>query len=363
MLNNQSDWRLQLLVTWEEIENPIFQKSWTSIVEKAVNTNIFFHPILINIWLKTYRQVRKLQPLFVYAKCEEQEVIFPLVLWFQDWKNGFLKVIIPAGYSDFDYHDPLFLKNTSKNEIEAFYTALHIALNQKVLFDRFLIDGLHEPYIPQFSKVIHSEVCLSWSLKEILPVDGLILPAKKRLAQDICRRYKRLQELGSIRFRKFNSHTSIKETNAILTIIKMHSKRWPNAYKAPDFHRTLLEEGLRAGLVDVVEMSLNGQPIAWQVSFSFKGRYGLYMPTIGDKHQQYGPGHLSLGFALAEAQKSGTIIVDHLRGSENYKKSWGSTETQIFDVMMDRKVLMSRVRIWINKLMSIIKIFLKKVKF
>ena len=348
---NLSGWKLELLTTWEAIEEAGFQKRWSELAENASNAHVFFHPTLVNIWLKTYRPLRDIQPLFVHAMNADQEVIFPLVLWRKGWKNAFLRVIVPAGHSDFDYHDPLFMQTATPEEVEGFYLALHQTLQKLNSYDRLLIDGLHENFLPSFAKVTHSEPCLEWVRKDTQIFNGFMLPLKKRLANDILRRLRRLCEVGNVHFHKFTLAEMTQAQDSLSKMLKEHAKRWPNAYKAPYFHHYLLEEGLRAGLVEFIECNLDGRPIAWRINFVYGTRCSLYMPAIDSNYLSYGPGNILLCFAIGDSLKSDFAVIDHLRGGEFYKSAWGGVETFIFDVVLDRKELICRLRIGIHEVL------------
>lgn len=344
-MNNS--WNLQLLTRWEEISSPSFTERWLAIVEGSPDAHVFFHPVLVNVWLETYRPLRDLQPLFVHASCGEQEVIFPLVLWKRNWKNAFLRVVVPAGHSDFDYHDPIFLHSPTADQIWSFYQVLKKALDNNVSYDHIFIGGLHQAYVPDFAQVVHQEGCLSWQLDEAELEEGLILPKKKKLAKEVIRRSLRLHELGNLSFTRF-SYQNIEAANA--SLVKMlieHAKRWPNAYKAPNLYCHLLNCGIQAGLVDFTEVSLDEIPIAWRISFVFKGRYSIYMPAINSEFSKYSVGHLSLGFALASAKKDGIQVADHLRGAEEYKNAWGGAITLIYDAACEGKGLSSKLKLFL----------------
>lgn len=353
-----ANWNIRLLRTWEEIASAEFISLWSDLMDRSANAHVFFHPILVGLWLDTYRPLRDIRPLFVHAIRDKQQVIFPLVLWRRNWKNAFTRVVVPAGYSDFDYHDPLFLLAPDAEEISGFYDALRNILDTQVIYDRLLIDGLHKPYLPGFARVAHSEGCLAWSLTGVDCSTGLVFSPKKGLAQETRRRYRRLEELGLVTFRRLVPSDGKIVQDSLERMLEMHAKRWPNAYKAPGYHQRLIDEGLKAGLVDFVEMSLESIPIAWRISFTYKERYSLYMPTVDEAYFKYAPGHLSLGFALYGAVKAGMKIVDHLRGAEEYKSAWGGEETMIYDVVYDRKSLSSRLRLWACQILRHLSSFL-----
>ncbi|MDO3720321.1 GNAT family N-acetyltransferase [Marinobacter sp. chi1] len=345
-------WQISLLTRWEDIEDPAFVEQWQRIMDGSDNAHVFFHPVLVRVWLDTYRPLRALQPLFVLASRGEQQVVFPLVLWRQNAKNAFLRTIVPAGHSDFDYHDPVFLVPPDDEQVQSFYIALKAELDKSVKYDRIVLDGMHEQSVPDYCKVVHQEPCLQWSLNTAEFTEGLVLPLKKKVAKETMRRMKRLKEQGELTFRHFLPEDAGDVRRSLLVMLEHHKRRWPNAYKAPGFHANLLEQGIKAGIVDFFEVNLGGQPLAWRVCYRYRGKFSLYMPAIDEAFSRYAPGHISLAYALAEAKKSGAVTVDHLRGGEDYKNAWGGTKTLIYDAVFNDNSLSSRMRLGFFKLLQ-----------
>ncbi|MEI7824523.1 MAG: GNAT family N-acetyltransferase [Chlorobiaceae bacterium] len=338
-------WNIRLFKSWDEIESVELLDRWEEMMERSANAHVFFHPVLVKVWMETYRPLRNIQPLFVFANCGEQQVIFPLVLWRRNWKNAFLRVIVPAGHSDFDYHDPLYLLPPNQEEVSSFYSALLASIDASVHYDRILLDGLHKEYMPDDALILHQESCLSSYLADVKCSGELVLPSQKSQARELLRRVRRLQEIGSLGFHRFTTKDGSGIKESLDKMLVMHVRRWPNAYKAPGFHQKLVLAGLNAGIVDFVEVQLNGFPIAWHVSFKYHGRYSLYMPALDDSYMNKGTGGMSLGFALFCAVDDGLEIVDHLRGSEEYKSAWGGDETMIYDVVMESRTLRGKIGI------------------
>lgn len=345
-------WQITLLTRWQEIEDPAFVEQWQRIMDDSDNAHVFFHPVLVRVWLETYRPLRALQPLFVLASRGQQQVIFPLVLWRRNAKNAFLRTIVPAGHSDFDYHDPVFLLPPDEEQVQSFYAALKAELDKTVKYDRIMLDGMHKEFVPEFCKVVHQEPCLQWPLDSAEVTDGLVLPAKKKLAKDAMRRLKKLQEAGDVSWFCYDKPDFDNAQKSLRAMLVQHKKRWPNAYKAEGFHRRLVESGITAGLVDFIEVSFDGKPIAWQIGFTYKKVVSHYMPAIDPEFARFSPGHVSLGFMLAQAKIRGDSLVDHLRGAEAYKAAWGGTETLIYDAVFESTALSSRLRLTLFNLLQ-----------
>lgn len=345
-------WQITLLTHWDEIEDLAFVEQWQHIMDQSDNAHVFFHPVLMRVWLDTYRPLRVLQPLFVLASLGEQRVVFPLVLWRRNAKNAFLRTIVPAGNSDFDYHDPIFLLPPDEEQVQGFYAALKAELDKAVKYDRIVLDGMHERFLPAYCKVVHQEPCLRWPLDSVEPTEDLVLPVKKKLAKETLRRAKRLREQGELSFRHFSPEDMDAAHESLTTMLEHHKKRWPNAYKAPGFHIRLLEHGIKARVVDFFEVSLDEKPLAWRICYRYRGEFSLYMPAIDETFSRYAPGHISLAYALADAKKLGVVTVDHLRGGEEYKNAWGGAETLIYDVVYNSTSLLSRLRLALFNLLQ-----------
>lgn len=115
--------------------------SWYNILMQSLTSHVFFHPTVAKIWVDTYMPLRKMTPLFVWGESANGNKVFlPLVLWKRDWKGAFVHSIIPVGYSDYDYHDPLFQNEPSGEELSSFWDEL-IALLNSYRADDILLNG------------------------------------------------------------------------------------------------------------------------------------------------------------------------------------------------------------------------------
>ena len=74
-------WNLQVLLTWDEVDDPSFLKNWWKWIDRAPEQHVFFHPDLATTWTRVYRSLHDITPLYVLAELDETKVFLPLVVW------------------------------------------------------------------------------------------------------------------------------------------------------------------------------------------------------------------------------------------------------------------------------------------
>nr|MBD5376412.1 GNAT family N-acetyltransferase [Bacteroides sp.] len=294
-----------------------------SIPESVQSEHVFFHPAMIEAWMKTYVPLRKMTPIYIKGVNGESAMYLPLVLWTRNWKNAFVRTLVAIGYSDFDYHDPIVNgERPDKEAISSFWSELISFLKSKYTIDSFTIEGITDAmaYGSDWQK---GEICPRLDLKDVPDEDSLMKFFKTSLRGDLRRQMRRLEEIGPLRLREFHSWEDIPE-ETFTQFMHQHALRWPNAYKAPHFHENLLKIGLRAGVVHFSTLLVGETEIAWHLGFTYKGRYYYYMPAGNKDFSKFSPTKVHLFFLMRRAVEQGYEVYDHLRGDENYKSGWSN---------------------------------------
>lgn len=318
-------WNFEVIKDWGTIESKEFQSWWNNLASISATRHVFFTPAIANIWIKTYNPLRNLKPLFIKGSDNTgNEVLFPLVIWHRNWKNAFMRTIIPIGYSDYDYHDPLFRALPNSKSVAAFWGEI-IQLLSIEKADEINIDGIRDNLLPQ-NKLNWSqcEICPNLDISKMHSGDDLMLFFKTKLRGDIRRQIRRMEELGELEFNIFESYDKIPK-DLIESFLMAHSRRWPNAYKAPGFHDNLLRIVGIDGPVHFSTLNINGKPIAWHLGFKHDGKFYYYMPAGDSSYQKYSPVKVHLYFLVKRAIEDGLCLYDHLRGDENYKSGWANS--------------------------------------
>ena len=328
-------WKLHVYRSWDEIDDADFIRQWERWVHQAPDAHVFNHPALIKTWTDIYRSLEKISPLYIVAEAEDVLVFLPLVLWRRNWKNAFVKTVIPAGYSDYDYHDPVFTAPVDKALIDSFWNMLeeHVLSKSGSGYDIVDIPGIRQPG-ENLSWKDSEETCPFALLYEFQSYNDYYSKLKKGLRQDIRRQKKRLSETGDLKYHVHSGtvHGGVLESFSLF--LSVHRQKWPGSYKAPGFHHKLFQEGASEGLVHFSEMRIDDQPISWHLGFMYKGRFYYYMPAFLDDFARYSPGKVHLSFLVEECFQRGIRVFDHLRGLENYKAGWTNHSDVLYQMSL-----------------------------
>jgi CelD/BcsL family acetyltransferase involved in cellulose biosynthesis len=126
-------------------------------------------------------------------------------------------------------------------------------------------------------------------------------------------------------------------------LLRLHAARWetrqgPGVLNSPAVqaaHRTALPELLRAGLLRLQALHLNGEIVA--VIYALVDppqrparRVYLYISGFDPALDRLSPGMLLVGRALEQAVTEGFATLDFLRGQEPYKYFWGAADAPSF---------------------------------
>ena len=344
------------MTDWDEIWSDPFISQWNEWLQKSDNAHVFFHPTMVKAWVDTYLPIRDIKPMFCIVTYGDTTIFFPLVVWKKNWKNALLKTIIPVGYSDFDYHDPIVVGNDTM-DWELYWDELVNELNTTwgVDFDSIDIDGIRKENIGISNHWKEVEGCPYIDLSEFSTIDDFLKSLKRNLRQDTKRRIRRLEENDDVRFEVFRPDELPSALEVLPELLNHHKLRWPNAYKAPNFHENLIKALLPIGLLHFSRIIVNGKTISWRIGFIYRSRYYSYMPTFDEAYKQYSPGKIHLLYCIEDAIKRELKVYDQLRGAELYKNEWTSTVNTVYTYSDASSKWSTQVKMAMNGLKSAIK--------
>lgn len=341
------NWNIRIITDWDEIYSPKFQDQWLQWSENAVNSHVFFHPALCMAWIETYRQIRKLEPLFCIAENEQCSFFFPLVLWRKNWKSAFQKVIVPVGYADFDYHEPLFsgvLDNATRTGL---YSLVFDKIKCLFTFDEIQINGILTS-VEENGWSKETDMVPFCELSSFQNGEEFLQSLTTSLRGDIRRQIRRMEGTGPIRLYQYTDPG--KTIKVLPEFLKLHVERWPKAYKAPGFHENLLNRGLLSGTVHFTSLQIGENVVSYHLGFTYNRRYYYYMPAIDAEFENFSPGKIHLYKLMEYAIENGFHVFDHLRGDENYKSGWANDVQSLYEYNWRSGRISSRIK---YKLLSV----------
>lgn len=318
-------YKFDFITDWETIWSDDFQNQWLKWIEDSEEANIFFHPEFVKVWIETYKPIRDIKPIFCIAKDEQNNIVFlPLVLWSKNWKNAFEKVIVPVGYSDYDYHDPLVF---GEIDYETFIQELIIEINTKFKFDYFLTDDIRSLINTKKVALINNIEAPFIELDKFNSFEDYLSFVSKSTRKEYRKNNKNLNELGNLEFKCLNKNDALNTMDKMLAV---HTLRYPNAYKAPNFHKNILNILMEKNLIHFSVILINEKIISWRIGFIFKNRYYSYMPIFENDYSNYSVSKLHMIYVIEDLIQKKFKIFDLMRGAKDYKKSFATNTKELY---------------------------------
>ncbi|MDD3596946.1 GNAT family N-acetyltransferase [Sulfuricurvum sp.] len=343
--------KFEWITNWDTIWSEPFQSRWREWIDKAENTHIFFHPEMVRVWIDTYFSLRELHPMFCVAYNENTTIFLPLILWKKNWKNAFMHTIIPAGYSDFDYHEPLLIGQTT--DMIFFWTALLEECRlQNFQYDELLTDDIFNAIQNPLFQKQRNELCPYIDLKNHQTLEEYLNTLSKSSRKDLKRSARILGENGTLRYEVLNTEEAL-ETLPIM--IKTHQERYPNAYKAPSFHENLIKYLLTKGLLHFSVLILENNIISWRIGFTFKEVYYSYMPVFDSTYAKFAPSKVHLLLTIEDMLKRKYHTYDLMRGAKSYKNLFTDQTKEIYSYTVYSFSPTSRLKQWLQNAKSTFK--------
>ena len=346
-------WNFSIIQDWKCVWKEEHLNKWNNLLKESPTSHVFYHPLLVQIWIDTYTPLRDISPIFIWGESPKGNRVFlPMVLWKKNWKNAFISTIIPIGYSDYDYHDPLFLEHPTDEELSSFWEEL-IAKLRTFNADEILLTGFRDGCYIKDNHWKQDEICPSLNLSKISSEEDLMSFFGTKLRGDIRRQIRRLEEMGTLKFVEYSSVQEI-PTGVFEQFMDAHCKKWPKAYKAPKFHNLLVKSCSANGPIHFSVMQLNDEAIAWHLGFEWQGVYYYYMPAGNPKYLKQSPVKIHLYNLLVRAINKRYCIYDHLRGDETYKAGWSDSFQYVNNRCVKNKCISSKIKHCIIKLKTLI---------
>jgi CelD/BcsL family acetyltransferase involved in cellulose biosynthesis len=341
-------WKFHWLTRWTEIWDEGFVLQWQTWLAESPTAHVFFHPALVKAWVETYLPLRDIRPCFLIAESDANMVFLPMVLWRRNWKNAFQRLLVPVGYSDYDYNDPIisYADGATAFDSESFWVYFNEELSTACPFnyDRILLDGIRSGFSGKGNRWTERETCTWTDLTPFQSPEVYLPSLKSSLRGDLRRQERRMQETGEINYLVFEESMGQKALKELIPFLNAHSRRWPEAYKAPRFHEHLIIQGMEAGILHFSVLRIGGDAVAWHLGFIYRDRFYYYLPAQKEEFDRLSPGKVLLLRCVEDAIARGLTVFDHLRGEENYKAGWTDKTETLWSLQLDGNHPTSRIR-------------------
>lgn len=345
---NPLQWQFEWITDWNRIWSEAFVSEWQAWLKASPTAHVFDHPSLVRAWVETYGSLRPLKPRFLVATAHQHTVFLPLVLWTQNWKGAFQRVLVPVADSDFDYHDPVVVGDMGDIDWNRFWSIL-VQEAQRASWgtvDRMALRGVHGTCLAPDRFVQEADPCPFFDLRGLADSEGLLNALRPSLRGDLRRQQRRMEEIGPVEYKVFGPEEEAQAGIALDDFLGEHSKRWPLAYKAPGFHAALLHRGLETGLVHFSELRIGGQTASWHLGFVGRDRFYYYMPAHREEFAKLSPSKVLMHHCMVDCLQRGIKTFDFLRGNERYKTEWTDQAEPIYALSTDGGQAASRLRNW-----------------
>ncbi|PQP34717.1 hypothetical protein C6A37_06275, partial [Desulfobacteraceae bacterium SEEP-SAG9] len=345
-----SEWKFEWLTSWDDVWSPSFITEWQSWMDKSTDAHVFFESSIVKAWAEAYSAILNIEPRFLVARSEADATIFyPLIYVRGGWKDAWQRSILAAGYSDFDYHDPVLVSGNSTKDMETFWPEF-----ERDIFhywakecDVFLINGLRSVSLPNNHTYPRVGSAPWIDLSSSNSLEDLFQGSGKKLRQNIRYQTRRLQKEGNLFLRHFKLDETEAAKDTLKDFLKTRAERWPEAYNLPDFFKSIVERVLPTGFLHFSELQLNSQPISWVLGFIYKKRFYYYIPVLRADMANYSPGKVHLSMLIEKAIAAGIEVFDLLKGVEPYKMQWTNNVSNLFSLELKRHGIRSEaIQVW-----------------
>jgi CelD/BcsL family acetyltransferase involved in cellulose biosynthesis len=198
--------------------------------------------------------------------------------------------------------------------------------------------------LPEFSPLVSVPSPALWSdelqtgdVCPVLRLNGGDIAGSIPTAQMAKLRYyrRRAEQRGSVSFQMAD------ESNwpeLLEDLLELHGRLWNRRGQSgvladtavARFHHAVAPELLRAGLLRLYRMVIDGRAVASLYLLMHRLRACYYIGGFDPEFGDLSPGTLLIGHAIEHAMADGAIGFDFLRGREGYKYFWGAEDRSTY---------------------------------
>lgn len=337
------NWKFRWITDLEYIKSPVFTRWWREKLETASNKHVFFHDLLTLAWMED----KKVRPFFCIAEFENITVFYPLVIL----KKGLLRRLVPAGYDDFDYLEPLFCCPLNSETVESFWNNLisEFKRNEKN-WDVIELRGIRKSFISSHIKWQKEDICPAVNLSGFSSAIEFIQTRRTAFSNDIERQIKRLNKLGNIELRQYKSGDANLESS-IKKFLQYREKKWEQTKYKQQFLNSLILKSTKERIGHFSEVRVNDIPISWHFGFVYESVFYCYIFIVNSDFPNYSVGKIHLYYLVDYAIKNQLVYFDLMRGAEAYKEDWANCQSELYSYYAVSSTLGTKARFLVFNLL------------
>lgn len=316
---------------------------WDALLDPQSSTNLFLQRGWLALWWK-HKGSGDLQVLAVH---DEDGALRGIAPWYIDGIQE--RVVRLLGCTDIvDYLDMIIQPGYERPVIEA---ALSYMLSPEApAWDRFNLCN-----IPQESSTLRimpqvAESCgyaVEVQVEEVCPVIALpdsyenyLESIDKKNRHELRRKRRRAEAEGVSWYMAGAEHELDQQIAIFLDLMARSTLEKADFLQQPGHREFFIESGrymAEQGLLDLIVLSVEGEPAAAMWQFAYRERLLLYNSGLEPtKFAHLSPGIVLLTYSIENAIERGFKVYDFLRGNEEYKFRLGAKATEIHSIVMAR---------------------------
>ena len=305
---------------------------WDALIARQDEPNLFLTHTWARTWWEHFRADADLCLLTVGPESDPRGIA-PMTL-----DGDVLRFL--GGTDLFDYHD--FVTGDPR-----FYDALADCLDGEPWRTMELTsvpDGsLTLQEIPRVYRSRGYEVTVE--TEDVVP--GLDLPAtwddylgglRRKDRHELRRKLRRLDAAGSYRVRLSTDET-LRADAALFHELMRESREEKRDFLGPEreaFFRDIVERMQAAGILRLLLLEMDGEPIAAVLAFDYAGRRLLYNSGFRRASASLSAGLLLKALCVKDAIERGLTYFDFLRGAEPFKYHLGARDASVHRIVVRR---------------------------
>src|SRR6266550_2212584 len=337
---------LRISVHQEIPADPAFNLAWNALVERMESPEVFYTFEWISAVNRAYRNA--LPPWFFLA-WQDQDLVGAVALTV-DTERRIARFL--AGTTS-DYCDFLSHCDLREELVGRVLEGLQQAGVETMVFANVPADSPTSNAIQKASRRhgLHVFVRPAYQCArvELGPMEErqqakLILDRKKMFR----RKLHALERIGQVRLDQLRTFDQIK--SVLNQFYEVHVGRFLTEGRVSNLvsaeRREFVGELTRLvgerGWLKLSQLTVGGQPIAWNYGFQFKGSWFWYQPAFHPAYDDYSPGYFLLSKMIMEACDDPEIrIVDLGLGAEGYKERFANATRPTIDITVTRSAAQS----------------------